>query len=53
MTEYEIENCKKNISFYKDQMKKGRDVQFYIKQINYMKNKVDKLKNYSNNMTVN
>ncbi len=47
MTEYEIENCKKNISFYKDQIKKdSKNNQFYAEQISYMENKLEELKNH-------
>lgn len=47
MTEYEIENCKKNISFYKDQIKKdSKNNQFYAEQISHMENKLEELKNH-------
>lgn len=44
MIEYEITNCRKNISFYKDQMRKNRrNNQFYAEQIEHMKNKMTDL----------
>lgn len=44
MIEYEITNCRKNISFYKDQMRKNRrNNQFYVEQIEHMKNKMTDL----------
>jgi len=49
MMEYEAENCKKNISFYKDQIRKdSKNNQFYTEQVKHMENKLEELKNYIN-----
>lgn len=43
-------NCKKNISFYKDQMRKNkRNKEFYAEQVAYMERKLEKLQNSVNN----
>jgi len=43
---FEINNCRKNISFYKSQIKKGtNNKRFYSKEIVAMKDKISKLRN--------
>lgn len=45
MKKFEIINCKKNISFYKDQMRKNKkNKNFYSDQIVFMQKKLDELK---------
>ncbi|MBM3200083.1 hypothetical protein FJZ53_04025 [Candidatus Woesearchaeota archaeon] len=48
MVQYEIQNCKRNISFYKDQMVKNeKNREFYAEQIVFMENKLQNLQNDS------
>jgi len=44
MMEFEISNCKKNISFYRDQIKKNdKNRCFYTEQIALMQQKLEEL----------
>lgn len=44
MIEYEMSNCKRNISFYKDQMNKNdKNSTFYAEQIVMMQKKLEEL----------
>ncbi len=45
MIEYELINCRKNIAFYKDQMRKNqKNRQFYAQEIAYMEDKIKELR---------
>jgi len=49
MIEYEMSNCKKNISFYKDQMNKNnKHSGFYAEQIILMQKKLEELEDNIN-----
>ncbi len=50
MIEYEVSNCKKNISFYKDQLNKNdKNSIFYVEQIILMQKKLEDLEKNINN----
>lgn len=55
MMEFEMSNCKKNISFYEDQMKKNvRNKGFYAEQIVLMQKKLKNLQvNFSSSSGLN
>lgn len=49
MMEFELDNCKKNISFYEDQIKKNeKQGDFYTEQITVMQRKIEELENNLN-----
>jgi hypothetical protein len=49
MIEYEMSNCKRNISFYKDQMNKNdKNSTFYAEQIILMQKKLEELEDNIN-----
>ncbi len=42
MMEFEMNNCKKNISFYRDQIRKNyNNKEFYAEQIGFMQKKLE------------
>ena len=50
MTEYEIDNCKQNIYFFEDQMRKdAKNKSFYAEQIDFMEQKIERLRETSRN----
>lgn len=53
MVEYEMKNCKRNVSFYKDQLSKNdKNSTFYAEQIVLMQKKLEELQSQNEQYVV-